>query len=303
MGPARRPSVFGIHYDHRCSNASTCELLDPTTTSLLLPIPIGSAAADGQEERVLVVPSRVSPLRILEGTILTCLSFWWGVAGASYQIEGAVKAEGRGPTIWDVMSHRVTNAIVDNFTADITDNNYYMYKQDIARIAALGVKAYSFSIAWARIMPFGRGPVNQEAIDHYNDVINTCIEYNVIPLATLYHWDMPLYLQDTYGGWLSENIVNDFVEYARVAFGAFGDRVNHWFTVNERKHGIMMEASNCGADYCSHRGLCGVSTGCRLLQERLDPRNAPAVHLRQQHLARTFAGLSAWQIHDAECID
>lgn len=104
---------------------------------------------------------------------------------------------------------------------------------DIARIAALSVKAYSFSISWSRIMPFGSGPVNEEAIAHYNDVINTCLEYGVIPMATLYHWDTPLAIQDTYGGWLSENIVNDFVEYARVAFGRFGDRVQYWFTVNE----------------------------------------------------------------------
>jgi len=66
-------------------------------------------------------------------------------------------------------------------------------------------------------------------------VINTCIEYGVSPQVTLYHWDTPLMLQDTYGGWLSENIVGDFVEYARIAFGAFGDRVDHWFTVNERE--------------------------------------------------------------------
>lgn len=82
-------------------------------------------------------------------------------------------------------------------------------------------------------MPFGRGPVNQEGIAHYNDVINSCIENNIIPLVTLYHWDTPLLLQDTYGGWLSESIVPDFVDYARVAFSAFGDRVNYWFTVNE----------------------------------------------------------------------
>jgi beta-glucosidase/6-phospho-beta-glucosidase/beta-galactosidase len=106
---------------------------------------------------------------------------------------------------------------------------------DIARIAALGVKAYSLSLSWSRIMPFGRGPVNEEAIAHYNDVINTCIEYDVIPMVTLYHWDTPLALQDTYGGWLSESIVPDFVEYARVAYGRFGDRVNYWFTVNERE--------------------------------------------------------------------
>jgi beta-glucosidase/6-phospho-beta-glucosidase/beta-galactosidase len=99
----------------------------------------------------------------------------------------------------------------------------------------MGVKAYSFSISWSRIFPFGKGAVNEEGIAHYNDVINTCLEYNLIPMATLYHWDTPLVLQDTYGGWLSENIVNDFVDYARLMYGRFGDRVKHWFTVNERK--------------------------------------------------------------------
>ena len=82
-------------------------------------------------------------------------------------------------------------------------------------------------------MPFGRGPVNEVAIAHYNDVINTCIEYNITPMVTLFHWDLPLALQDTYGGWLSENVVNDFVAYSKVAYAAFGDRVDHWFTVNE----------------------------------------------------------------------
>jgi beta-glucosidase len=135
-----------------------------------------------------------------------------------------------------VLSHRVTDNIVDNYTADVTDNNYYMYKDDIARVAAMGVKVYSFSISWSRVFPFGRGPVNEEAIAHYNDVIDTCIQYNVMPMATLYHWDTPLMLVDTYGGWLSENIVNDFVDYARVAYARFGDRVKYWFTVNERKH-------------------------------------------------------------------
>ena len=106
---------------------------------------------------------------------------------------------------------------------------------DIARIAAMGVKAYSFSLSWSRIFPFGRGAVNELAIAHYNDIINTCIEYDVIPQVTLYHWDTPLVLQDMYGGWLSEKIVHDFVEYARVAYGRFGGRVKYWYTVNERE--------------------------------------------------------------------
>lgn len=161
--------------------------------------------------------------------------FWYGVASAAYQVEGAAKAEGRGPSVWDVLTHRVTNFIADNSTGDVADNQYYLYKQDIARIAAIGIPYYSFSLSWSRIFPFGTGPVNEEAIAHYNDLIDTCLQYNVTPMVTLYHWDTPLYIQNKYGGWLSENIVNDFVEYSRVAFGRFGDRVKHWFTVNERK--------------------------------------------------------------------
>ena len=154
--------------------------------------------------------------------------FWWGVASAAYQIEGAVKDEGRGPSIWDVLTHRVPNYVTTNETGDISDNEYYLYKQDIARIAALGVPVYSFSISWSRIMPYGKGPINEKGLAHYDDLINTCIEYGVQPSVTLYHWDTPLYLQNTYGGWLSEDIVDDFVEYARVVFERYGNRVPYW---------------------------------------------------------------------------
>lgn len=104
---------------------------------------------------------------------------------------------------------------------------------DIARIAALGVPNYSFTISWSRVMPFGRGPVNEIALDHYDDVINTCLQYGVKPIVTLYHWDLPLYLQNAYGGWLSEEIVEDFVAYAKVVFGRYGNKVSQWYTVNE----------------------------------------------------------------------
>lgn len=159
--------------------------------------------------------------------------FWWGVASAAYQIEGAVADEGRGPSIWDIYTHRATEITVSNDTGDVGDNQYYMYKQDIARIAALGVPYYSFSISWSRVFPFGKGPVNELALAHYDDVINTCLQYGVKPLVTLYHWDLPLFLQNEYGGWLSEKIVDDFVAYAKVVFERYGNRVFAWFTVNE----------------------------------------------------------------------
>lgn len=127
---------------------------------------------------------------------------------------------------------------------------------DIARIAAMGVKAYSFSISWSRILPFGKGPVNEEGLAHYDDLINTCLEYNIIPMATIYHWDTPLMLQDTYGGWLSENIVNDFVDYARIVYGRYGDRVKYWFTVNERMSKAI-ELQGLGADDQAAIVFCG----------------------------------------------
>ncbi|KAL9049952.1 MAG: hypothetical protein Q9162_006924 [Coniocarpon cinnabarinum] len=160
-------------------------------------------------------------------------NFSWGVASAAYQVEGAVRDEGRGPSIWDVLTHRVGDYVTDNSTGDVADNQYYLYKQDIARIAALGVPVYSFSVSWSRIFPFGRGQTNEAGLAHYDDVINTCIEYGIQPAVTLYHWDLPLYLQDTYGGWVNSQIVDDFVTYAETLFKRWGDKVPYWFTLNE----------------------------------------------------------------------
>lgn len=178
-------------------------------------------------------PGRQVPMETKNQSWSFPKGFWWGVASAAYQVEGAAKAEGRGPSIWDVLTHRVTGFTVSNDTGDIANNHYYLYKQDIARIAALGVKVYSFSISWSRVFPFGNGQVNEQALAHYDDVINTCIQYGVQPAVTLYHWDMPLNLQNTYGGWLGDQVVNDFVEYARVVFARYGNKVPYWFTVNE----------------------------------------------------------------------
>ncbi|RAH46907.1 glycoside hydrolase family 1 protein [Aspergillus brunneoviolaceus CBS 621.78] len=158
--------------------------------------------------------------------------FWWGVTSASYQVEGAVKADGRGPSIWDAFTHRAMN-VADNQTGDVAINQYYTYKEDIQRIAAMGVKAYSFSISWSRIFPFGNGPINEAGLQHYDDVIDTCLEYGVQPQVTLYHWDLPLFLQLSYGGWTSEKIVNDYLAYARVLLTRWGGKVAQWYTFNE----------------------------------------------------------------------
>jgi beta-glucosidase/6-phospho-beta-glucosidase/beta-galactosidase len=115
---------------------------------------------------------------------------------------------------------------------DILKVNYWLMI-DIARIAAMGVPYYSFSISWSRVFPFGKGPVNELALQHYDDLIDTCLQYGVKPVVTLFHWDLPLFLANSYGGWLSEEIVADYTAYAEVVFKGYGNKVSHWFTMNE----------------------------------------------------------------------
>ncbi|KAL1669334.1 glycoside hydrolase superfamily [Schizophyllum commune] len=160
--------------------------------------------------------------------------FKYGVATAAYQVEGATKNEGKGPTMWDWAS-RQPGGVIDNTTGDVVDLYYYLYKEDVARIAALGLNTHSFSLSWARIFPFGTAdsPVNQDGIDHYSDVIDTHWEYGVEPVVTLFHWDTPLALQAYYGGFTSSKIVDDFVNYAKTVFQAYNGRVKTWYTFNE----------------------------------------------------------------------
>ncbi|KAF8235239.1 glycoside hydrolase [Tricholoma matsutake] len=160
--------------------------------------------------------------------------FKFGVATAAYQVEGAVKNEGKGPSMWDWTS-RQPFAVIDNSSADVADLHYYLYKEDIERAAALGLNAHSFSISWARIFPFGTAdsPINQAGLDHYSDVIDYHNEAGVEPVVTLFHWDCPLALHAYYGGFTSPNIVDDFVHYATTVFKAYNGRVKTWYTFNE----------------------------------------------------------------------
>ncbi|KAF9560791.1 glycoside hydrolase [Agrocybe pediades] len=160
--------------------------------------------------------------------------FLFGVATAAYQVEGAAKSEGKGPTMWDWNS-RQPNGVADNTTGDIVDLQYFLYKEDVARVAALGVNAHSLSISWARIFPFGTAdsPVNQAGLDHYADLINYHLATGVEPVVTLFHWDVPLALQAYYGGFASPRIVDDFVNYAKTVFKAFNGKVKTWYTFNE----------------------------------------------------------------------
>ncbi|KAF8840142.1 glycoside hydrolase family 1 protein [Paxillus ammoniavirescens] len=161
--------------------------------------------------------------------------FIWGFATASFQIEGSTNADGREKSIWDDFSKQPGKTL-DGRDGDVATDSYRLWREDVALLAHYGVKSYRFSISWSRIIPLGgrNDPVNPRGIQFYSNLIDSLLEHGIIPFVTIYHWDLPQALLDKYGGWLNKDeIVQDYVRYARVCFEAFGDRVKHWLTMNE----------------------------------------------------------------------
>ncbi len=157
--------------------------------------------------------------------------FLWGASTSAYQIEGAVREDGRSPSIWDSLC-RVPGAIRGGDTGDIADDHYHRYREDVALMASLGLTAYRFSVAWPRVMPAGRGAVNQAGLDFYRRLVDELLGAGIEPALTLYHWDLPLVLQDA-GGWPSRDSAHWFADYAAVVYEALHDRVRLWTTLNE----------------------------------------------------------------------
>lgn len=158
--------------------------------------------------------------------------FLWGSATAAYQVEGAATEDGRGPSIWDTFSHK-KGTTVDGATGDVADDHYHLYKQDIALMKALGVKAYRFSISWSRVFPDGKGTPNPKGLDFYNRMLDELLKNGIEPFATLYHWDLPQALQDNGGGWESRDTSNAFGDYAAYVAKNLSDKVKQFFTTNE----------------------------------------------------------------------
>ncbi|KAK9197064.1 hypothetical protein WN943_005198 [Citrus x changshan-huyou] len=158
--------------------------------------------------------------------------FVFGTATSAYQVEGMADKDGRGPCIWDVYAH-TPGHIANNATADVTVDQYHRYKEDIDLMKNLNFDAYRFSISWSRIFPEGTGTVNQKGVDYYNRLIDYMLEQGITPYANLYHYDMPLALQEKYGGLLDCQVVKDYADYADFCFKTFGDRVKNWYTFNE----------------------------------------------------------------------
>ena len=160
-------------------------------------------------------------------------NFLWGSASAAYQVEGAYNEDGKGITNWDKFV-RIPGKTFKATTGDVAVDHYHRYQEDVALMAEMGLKAYRFSIAWARIYPNGKGEINQAGVDFYNNLINECLKYDIEPMVTIYHWDLPQALVDEYDGWENRQIVDDYVNYATTLFEKFGDRVKYWITMNEQ---------------------------------------------------------------------
>ncbi|XP_020553802.1 beta-glucosidase 12-like isoform X2 [Sesamum indicum] len=161
--------------------------------------------------------------------------FVFGAASSAYQYEGAASEGGRGPSIWDTYTHKFPDKIADRSNADVADNFYHLYKEDVKLIKHLGLNAFRMSISWSRILPRGKlsGGVNKEGIAFYNNVFNELLANGIIPFVTLFHWDLPQALEDEYLGFLSPRIVDDFKDFAELCFKEFGDHVKYWVTINE----------------------------------------------------------------------
>ncbi|WNF29800.1 GH1 family beta-glucosidase [Streptomyces sp. C11-1] len=178
-------------------------------------------ATTPQRQRLL----RPAPVRGLPA------DFRWGVATSSYQIEGAAAEDGRTPSIWDTFC-RVPGAVEGGERGDVACDHYHRMSEDVELIAGLGVDTYRFSLAWPRIQPGGRGPVNTKGLDFYQRLVDELRGRGVTPWITLYHWDLPQELEDA-GGWPERDTALRFAEYAALAHDALGDRVEHWTTLNE----------------------------------------------------------------------
>jgi beta-glucosidase len=157
--------------------------------------------------------------------------FLWGVATSAHQIEGAVGADGRGPSIWDAFSHE-PGRIAGGDTGDVACDGYARWREDLDLLPAVGATASRFSIAWPRLQPTGSGRPLAAGLAHYDRVIDGLLERGVEPIVTLYHWDLPLALQER-GGWRARATVERFAEYAAICADAYGDRVRWWVTINE----------------------------------------------------------------------
>lgn len=156
--------------------------------------------------------------------------FLWGGSSSSWQVEGAVEEDGKTLSLMDLNTRKKKPFVDDTFAAD----HYHHYREDVKLMADAGFSSYRFSIAWSRIYPTSDGKLNQKGIDFYNRLIDELLKYHITPIVTIYHYDMPVWVDKKYNGWYGRGIIKEFDKYARTLFKAFGDRVKYWLSINEQ---------------------------------------------------------------------
>lgn len=193
--------------------------------AVLGPGAVAAAAAipNPQEVPGAVTAGEIEGARFPEG-------FLWGMATASYQVEGAWNEDGKGESIWDRYAHGVGH-VKGGDTGDVACDHYHLYKQDIALLKRLNQKSYRFSISWARIQPEGTGAPNQKGIDHYKKVVDAVLEAGIRPFCTMYHWDLPQWAEDK-GGWPNRDLAGYFADYAGILAKELGDWITVWAAFN-----------------------------------------------------------------------
>ncbi|MGZ4448159.1 MAG: GH1 family beta-glucosidase [Nocardioides sp.] len=164
--------------------------------------------------------------------------FRFGTSTASYQVEGAVHEDGRGPSVWDTFAAR-PGAIHDGSTGEVACDHYHRFPEDVALMKELGTGGYRFSLSWPRIQPTGSGAPNAKGLDFYDRLIDALLEAGQQPMVTLFHWDLPQALEDD-GGWLNRATIDRFAEFASIVGERYADRVEHWIPVNEPNVVMMM---------------------------------------------------------------
>lgn len=164
-------------------------------------------------------------------------SFLWGAASAAYQVEGAWNADGKGLSTWDVFT-KIPGKTFKGSNGDVAVDHYHRYREDVALMAEMGLKAYRLSVSWPRVYPRGRGEINGAGLHFYSTLIDELLSHAIEPIVTLYHWDAPQSLMEEYGGWESRRIIEDFDNYCVTLYEHFGDRVRYWVSLNEQNYDL-----------------------------------------------------------------
>lgn len=164
--------------------------------------------------------------------------FVWGAAAAAYQIEGAAQEDGKGQSVWDVFCRR-PGAIWNGDSGEVACDHYHRFREDVALMKQIGIKAYRLSICWPRVIPQGTGAVNAKGLDFYDQLIDALVAADITPYITLFHWDYPQALFER-GGWLNRDSVEWFGEYTNVVVSRLSDRVRHWITLNEPQCQVIL---------------------------------------------------------------